>query len=196
MIEIEDVVKKLPSSWIPSPALTTVTENVISNRTSKDLPHDFLKFHELSDGGEGKLKDIYLTLWPLADVEKLTKEYGFQEHMKPTLIAVGTTDDAFLAFDFTDNLGKWVVFPFGDFDLEELCEISTSFADTLVRFIDNRFPKKAADLLLQANGQHINPDVNREICGLPTKRMATSMSDILVRRASSAPPALAGMAIC
>ena len=148
MSTIDDAMKALPKNWLPNPPLERRPEEILTNEFLGVLPNDFMEYHEKSDGGEGKLGALYLTLWQLKDIEVLTKEYGFQKHMYPGIIAIGATDDAFVAFDFSGEKGEWIVFPFGDFDLNEICKLGDSFSDVLMSLIKNIFSDKARKLLL------------------------------------------------
>ena len=148
MSAIDDAIKILPNNWLPNPSLKWQPEDILTNEFLRVLPDDFMEYHKKSDGGEGKLGALYLTLWQLKDAEILTKEYGFQKHMHPKIIAIGTTDDAFVAFDFSGKKGEWIAFPFGDFDLNEICKLGDSFSDVLMSLIKNHFLDKARKLLL------------------------------------------------
>jgi len=148
MTDINDVLKQLPKDWFARPPMSGSVSTILSKNLMQAFQDDFIAYHMQSDGGEGRLGKIYVTLWPLSDSERLTKEYRFHEYMHPDLLAIGTADDAFIALDFSGGDIQWVVFPFGDFDLDEICTINDTFTGLLVSFIDNQFPEKARRLLL------------------------------------------------
>jgi hypothetical protein len=137
----------LPRDWIRRPPATQVALYQDSLALTKNLPKDFWKFLSISDGGEGKVNAVYLSFWTLQEIRTLNGEYGFQERMHPDLCVIGTTDDAFVAHDFREKTEQWVVFPFGDFDLDEVCAISFTFVDLITAFVMSNFSDRVTKLL-------------------------------------------------
>jgi hypothetical protein len=147
LITLETALSLLPITWasrLPSSKIAAYQDSL---RVARYVSKDYWDYLKISDGGEGKVAGIYLSFWTLGEVQTLNSEYGFQDRMHPNICAVGTTDDAFVAHDFRSRTEQWVVFPFGDFDLCEVCQVSKTFPELIEAFANSRFPERATKLL-------------------------------------------------
>lgn len=148
MNSLKNILTLLPPTWQPQPPLIDIEHARATSKFSNLLTDDFWAYHAITDGGEGRLGGLYLSLWSIQEMETLNPEYGFQEHMHELICAIGTADDAFIACDCRGGSTRWVAFPFGDFDLNEVCDVGVNFSELLDRFIKNQFPDSAKKLLL------------------------------------------------
>ncbi|WP_320200624.1 hypothetical protein RMR16_024695 (plasmid) [Agrobacterium sp. rho-13.3] len=143
MYRMRELLESMPANWHLRPPLRFGPAEGLFQK----LPGDCLEFFKYANGGEGKIGKVYLTIWQLDNLDDLNIGYGFHNHMHDKLIVVGTTDDAFVAFDFSEQKSHWVVFPFGDFCLGEVCTVSDSFSALLFAFLNNEFPDRAKKML-------------------------------------------------
>lgn len=126
---MDELVKSLTGLWCKNPAATYDEIVAFEEGINFSLPIDFKEFLLWSNGGEGKFRNIYISLWSLNDISTLNHDYGIETYLGDRFIAIGS-DGGPICFllDLRDvSSVKIVSVNFGDLDPEEINLISTSF---------------------------------------------------------------------
>ena len=78
-----------------------------------DLPAEYYELLGWSDGGEGPLGEIYLTVWSSGLVLNLNNSYEFLDFL-PNVWVIGSDDSYFYAYERTSGQGTMAMrFPVG-----------------------------------------------------------------------------------
>lgn len=84
-----DTVKILMSDrYRREPPLPEETITEISRRLN--LPDDYANWMRWSNEGEGNFGDMYLTFWPLDELEQLNKDFLVQHYLGAEALCFGT----------------------------------------------------------------------------------------------------------
>jgi len=123
--------------WIKNPPATS--DSVLRAEVSlgQKLPDDYKEFLAWSNGGEGKIKSGYLSLWSVEKLEKLNADYEIGKWL-PNFFGIGT-DGGSLCFGFyphTKAALNICSVPLGDLCFESVSRKAESFS----RFLEQEFP--------------------------------------------------------
>ncbi|WP_246797611.1 SMI1/KNR4 family protein [Burkholderia perseverans] len=106
------------------------------------LPSDYKDFLLWSDGGEGEVGDLYLSMWTLSQLSDLNSLYLIDKRMSAKFLGIGTDGgDYCFALDLRGGC-EFVVVPLG------------ALADDEVRRLDNSFVpgvEKIRDYIITGN---------------------------------------------
>lgn len=107
--------------------------DAIESRTKRVLPTDYKVFMQWSDGGEGKISHLYLSLWSSTQIVKLNLDYKINHYLGDNVIAIGSDGGSIcflLDYRFTET-PTFSSVNIGDLDPREMTPIAPSFTSAL-----------------------------------------------------------------
>ncbi|WP_080937127.1 SMI1/KNR4 family protein [Burkholderia plantarii] len=100
------------------------------------LPSDYKDFLLWSDGGEGEVGDLYLSMWTLNQLNDLNSLYSIDKRMGAKFLGIGTDGgDYCFALDLRKK-GEFVVVPLGALGDDEIKKIDNSFSSGVEKIRD------------------------------------------------------------
>ncbi|SOE36114.1 SMI1/KNR4 family protein [Delftia acidovorans] len=108
----------------------TITE--ISRRLN--LPDDYANWMRWSNEGEGNFGDMYLTFWPLDELEQLNKDFLVQHYLGAEVLCFGTDGGGtgYVFKSLPNDTSIWSV-PLGDLDWSAASKIGDDLGSALFK---------------------------------------------------------------
>ncbi|MFP9443485.1 SMI1/KNR4 family protein [Pectobacterium brasiliense] len=107
--------------------------DVIESSTKLVFPPDYKEFMKWSDGGEGKISHVYLSLWPSTKIVKLNQDYKINHYLGDKVLAIGSDGGSIcflLDYRFTEA-PTFASVNVGDLDPREIKSIAQTFTSAL-----------------------------------------------------------------
>ncbi|WP_414449629.1 SMI1/KNR4 family protein [Burkholderia sp. 22PA0099] len=102
------------------------------------LPLSYKGFLGWSDGGEGEVGDLYLSMWTVAQVVELNALYSITTRMGRSFVGIGTDGgDYCFALDLQKG-ERFVVVPLGALAEDEIKPLASDFVSGLTSIHDGR----------------------------------------------------------
>ncbi|KML70866.1 hypothetical protein G033_02325 [Pectobacterium peruviense] len=114
------------------PASDTEWETIESS-TALIFPPDYREFMKWSDGGEGRLSHVYLSIWPSTQIVKLNQDYKINHYLGDRVLAIGSDGGSIcflLDYRFTDT-PTFASVNIGDLDPRKMKSIASTFTSAL-----------------------------------------------------------------
>ncbi|GFM67260.1 MULTISPECIES: SMI1/KNR4 family protein [Pseudomonas] len=128
-MNIFQCISSLAPSWHVRTGASESVLRGIESKVGLALPADYKEFMKWSDGGEGKIKSVYLSMWPSIQILELNDSYKINSYLGGEVLAIGS-DGGPICFLLDYRFSKEPRFScvnFGDLDPEEIKEIAPSF---------------------------------------------------------------------
>lgn len=134
MNDLKIFLKKFKSDTLllSAPANQADIEN-LQNTFKISLPDDYKYFLYCSDGLQGHLGTLYLSLWSVNDILRLNALYAIQNRLGKNTLGIGTDggDYCFL-IDNSNGKSNLMVVPLNALDNDEKKYLSDNFTDGLL----------------------------------------------------------------
>jgi len=132
------VISKIQSSWSKREGASK--DDLLQAETALHIvfPRDYKVFLKWSNGGEGEIGNLFLSLWSTNEVVTLGKDYQIAKYI-PGIVAIGT-DGGGKAYclDYRTDVDnpKMVRLPLGDIDPESVHVLADDFQRWLEKSLD------------------------------------------------------------
>lgn len=126
----QDIIK-LTQELDKNPPANQETFRPVISRLNCNFSHDYLEFILQHNGAEGKMKESWLRLWPIEEIEELNAGYHFDDDELPDVLLIGTNGGG-EGFGIRKHTGVFIQVPLIDMDEENLSEIGNNFKEFLI----------------------------------------------------------------
>ena len=132
---MEELIAALEATWDRDPGFRAGSDLRVFDR---ELPKDYLRFLQWSNGGEGQVGSSYLSIWPVEELEELNQVYSIQRYL-PEVVAIGSDGGGKgYGLDYVAPPEvRLVRFPFGDLDRASVELLGASFQDGLKNLLQS-----------------------------------------------------------
>jgi hypothetical protein len=137
--DMEPLINRAAAEWHKQPGAELATIHAVERATQKVFPDDYTSFLVWSNGGEGYLGTLYLSLWDVETIVQLNNDYQIVTYL-PELLAIGTDGGGLCyALDFTGALDNpsFIRVPLGDLDRSSVEVVGTSFRDGIEQLLNS-----------------------------------------------------------
>lgn len=120
------------------PAASEENLQAIELTIGKRLPNDLRAFLKWSGGGECKFQNIYIALWPTADIPELNNGYQIHKYLGEDVIGIGS-DGGSISLLIDYRFSESPCFSsanFGDLDIAQIKILANSFTSLLESLIN------------------------------------------------------------
>jgi hypothetical protein len=100
----------------------------VERNLSKSLPHDFQKFLQLTNGGEGMIGENYVMLWSAEELGKYNDSYQVNEYAPGLLLFGSDGGGEGYAFDTRISPPTVVMVPFVGMSLKYAKPVAPTFS--------------------------------------------------------------------
>ena len=101
------------------------------------LPDDYKRFLLFSNGGEGNIGDLYISIWPIEEVLNLNTLYSIPRRLGEKILGIGTDGgDYCFALDLQENDNQFAVVSLGALAKEEIKNLAKNFLGGLIGMRD------------------------------------------------------------
>ena len=101
------------------------------------FPEDYKTLLQWSNGGEGSVGTIYLSLWGIEEIEKFNEDYRINRYL-PGLLGIGTDGGGeCYALDYRASPipPSFIQVPLGDLDFASITVLGATFRDGIKNVI-------------------------------------------------------------
>jgi hypothetical protein len=102
----------LAPPWRPKPPASESSIGALQAAVSFLLSDEYKDLLLWANGGEGRIGEVYLSIWSVEDVVQLNEGYLIRENL-PTVLVFGDDSANFYAFDYARQNPEVVRFPTG-----------------------------------------------------------------------------------
>jgi cell wall assembly regulator SMI1 len=130
---MRDLIEKIKHTWSKGQETTESDIRRIETDFDVKLPDDYKEFLLWSNGGEGQIGGLYLSIWPIERLRELNEGYAIN-HYLPGILGIGSDGGGkCYGLDYRDNAvaPRFVQVPFGDLDFESLTVLGRTFREGL-----------------------------------------------------------------
>ncbi|HEY8602207.1 MAG TPA: SMI1/KNR4 family protein [Thermomicrobiales bacterium] len=100
---MDALIRRIKHAWYKEPGATLEQVRHVEEILGFPLPEDYIQFILWSNGGEGELGKMYLSLWKVEDLIETSDTYLIR-HYLPDCIGIGTDGgDYGYCFDYREN---------------------------------------------------------------------------------------------
>jgi len=82
------VFERLPEEWYRANAATEASIAEVEDFFRVKFPRDYRTFLKWSNGGEGSIGPMYVSLWPIEDLEVIHRDYRITKYL-PAVVGIG-----------------------------------------------------------------------------------------------------------
>lgn len=130
---MKSTIEKIKPYWYKNQPIS-INEIISCERGLRyPLPDDLKEFFLWSNGGEGPFHTIYISLWPLEEVQELNNGYLINHYLGEEFIAFGSDGGpiCFLIDYRIPTRTRIASVNFGDLDVDEVKIVADSFRELL-----------------------------------------------------------------
>lgn len=130
---MQQLMDRLAPNWSKKPGATNGLIEKVEQALGFHLPEDYKAFVRWSNGGEGQVGNIYLSLWRVENIKELNEDYQIGRYL-PHVVGIGSdAGGECYAFDYRIRgaAPAFILVPFGDLEPEAVNVVGSSFREAL-----------------------------------------------------------------
>lgn len=97
------------------------------------LPEDYKDFFAWSDGGEGGVGELYISIWTIKQVIDLNAQYAISKRLGKKFVGIGTDGGDYCFAVDLDAQARFVVVPLGALAVVEVKFLAINFVEGLTK---------------------------------------------------------------